>query len=44
MKRRNWITAAIVILTIALAIVVGVIVWRQMEYARSAEYYRGLRG
>ena len=44
MKRRNWITAAIVILAIALAIVVGVIVWRQMEYARSAEYYRGLRG
>ena len=44
MKKKNWITAAIVILAIALAVVVGVIIWRQAEYAQSAEFYRGLRG
>lgn len=44
MKKKKWITAAIVILAIALAVVVGVIIWRQMEYAQSAEFYRGLRG
>lgn len=43
MKKKKW-AIAIVILAIALAVVVGVIVWRQVEYARSAAYYGGLRG
>lgn len=43
-KRSKKAVTAIVILAIALAIVVGVIIWRQVEYARSAAYYGGLRG
>ena len=43
MKKKKW-AIAIVILAIALAVVVGVIIWRQVEYARSAAYYGGLRG
>lgn len=43
MKRRR-LTALIVVLAIALAVVVGVIAVRQAEYAQSAAYYSGLRG
>ena len=43
MKRKR-LTAAIVVLAIALAIVVGAIAVRQAEYAHSAAYYGALRG
>lgn len=37
----KWIVA---VLVIALVVVAGVIVWRQREYAASADFYDGLRG
>lgn len=42
-KKRSmkWLIALLVIALIAVA---GVIVWRQHEYAASADFYDGLRG
>ena len=37
----KWIIA---VLVLALIVVAGVIVWRQREYAASADFYDGLRG
>ena len=42
-KKRS-LTPLIVILVIVLMAVVGVIVWKQMEYAASDDFYDGLRG
>ena len=42
-KKRS-LTPLIVILVIILIAVVGVIVWKQMEYAASDDFYDGLRG
>ena len=42
-KKRS-LTPLIVILVIVLIAVVGVIVWKQMEYAASNDFYDGLRG
>lgn len=42
-KKRS-LTPLIVILVIVLMAVVGVIVWKQMEYAASNDFYDRLRG
>ena len=42
-KKRSLVPL-IVILVIVLIAVVGVIVWKQMEYAASDDFYDGLRG
>lgn len=43
-RRRNRIPAIIALLAIALAAVVALIVWKQWEYSKSADFYDGLRG
>ena len=43
-KKRGGLKAIIVCLIIALAVVLGVIVWKQYEYDVSEAFYDGLRG
>ena len=44
MKKKNGLKVWIVILAIALAAVIGIIVWKQWDYGVSADFYGGLRG
>ena len=37
------INGNLIVLVIALAVVAGVIFWKQMQYDASADYYDGLR-
>lgn len=39
-RRLGWLIA---VLVLALGVVAGVIIWKQLEYGASADYYEGLR-
>ena len=41
--RKSHLGLIIALLIAALAVVAGVIVWKQMQYGASADYYDGLR-
>lgn len=42
-KKQRGLKIVIVVLVVALAAVVGLILWKQWEYGSSAEFYSGLR-
>lgn len=42
-KKKGGLGIVIALLVIALAVVIGVIVFKQIEYGVSAEYYESLR-
>lgn len=42
-RRKSHLGLIIALLIAALAVVAGVIIWKQMQYSASADYYDGLR-
>lgn len=42
-SKRRWLTLALVLLVLALAAVVGYVLWREYLYGVSEDYYNSLR-